>query len=267
MRTRAAGLVQIAERSFASLRVWAALERLLERADLPLRAGELFYLCAGAAFLVGLLAAAFGLPAVLILLVFLLGALTPVGFVKLKARKRLKAFDAQLAELLLTIGASLKAGHSFKQALQGVVEEAEPPASKEFNRVLAEMQLGRPMDDALRAMAKRVGSRNLEFVITAVTIQRQVGGSLAGLFDMVAETVRQREQFARKVKGLTAMGRGSAYVLIGLPFVLAGLLTVINADYMRPLWTTPTGRMMLAIGAVSMTIGAVILRKMVSFKV
>ena len=77
------------------------------------------------------------------------------------------------------------------------------------------------MDDALADMAERVGSKNFTFVITAVTIQRQIGGSLAGLFDMVAETVRQRQQFARKVKGLTAMGRMSAYVLVGLPFFLA----------------------------------------------
>ena len=76
------------------------------------------------------------------------------------------------------------------------------------------------MDQALTDMAERVGSKNLTFVITAVTIQRQVGGSLAGLFDMVAETVRQRQQFARKIRGLTAMGRMSAYVLIGLPFFI-----------------------------------------------
>ena len=81
--------------------------------------------------------------------------------------------------------------------------------------MLTETRLGRPMEDALAEMAERVGSKNFEFVITAVTIQRQVGGSLAGLFDMVADTVRARQQFARKIKGLTAMGRASAYVLIG----------------------------------------------------
>ena len=112
-------------------------------------------------------------------------------------------------------------GAQLPQGIQSVVDEGAEPAAKEFKRVLTETQLGRPIDDALADMAERVGSKNFTFVITAVTIQRQIGGSLAGLFDMVADTVRQRQQFARKIKGLTAMGRMSAYVLVGLPFFLA----------------------------------------------
>ena len=91
-------------------------------------------------------------------------------------------------------------------------------------------------------MAERIGSKNFEFVITAVTIQRQVGGSLAELFDMVAETVRQRQQFARKIKALTSMGRMSAYVLVGLPFFMALLHHARSTrTYMQPLYTRPSG--------------------------
>jgi len=133
--------------------------------------------------------------------------------------------------------------------------------------VLSETQLGRPMDQALGDMSERVGSKNLTFVITAVTIQRQVGGSLAGLFDMVAETVRQRQQFARKVRGLTAMGRMSAYVLIGLPFFLALAVTVMNPSYMSPLFHSSTGHLLILLGFVMMGLGSTILNKMVSFKV
>jgi tight adherence protein B len=115
-------------------------------------------------------------------------------------------------------------------------------------------------------MAERVGSSNLEFVITAVTIQRQVGGSLAGLFDMVAEAVRNRQQFARKIKSLTAMGRMSAYVLCGLPFFMAFMLTMINPGYMAPLYHTPTGHKLIMLGLVMMAIGSGILKKIVSFK-
>jgi tight adherence protein B len=122
------------------------------------------------------------------------------------------------------------------------------------------------MDDALAEMAVRVGSKNLDFVITAVTIQRQVGGSLAGIFDMVADAVRQRQQFARKIKGLTAMGRMSAYVLLGLPFFLAGVFTLLNPQYMDPFWHTSTGHMIIATGLVMMTMGSIVLRKMVSFR-
>jgi tight adherence protein B len=122
------------------------------------------------------------------------------------------------------------------------------------------------MDGALSDMSRRVGSKNLEFVLTAVTIQRQVGGSLATIFDMVAETVRNRHQFARKVKGLTAMGRASAYVLIGLPFFVLLAVTAINAEYMAPLYHTSTGHKMMITGLVMIGVGSLILRKIVSFR-
>jgi tight adherence protein B len=164
------------------------------------------------------------------------------------------------------MAAGLKAGHSFRQSLQSVVDEDQPPASKELGRVLTETRLGRPMDEALADMAQRIGSRNFEFVITAVTIQRQVGGSLAGLFDMVADTVRNRQQFAKKIKGLTAMGRASAYVLVALPFFIGVMLTLINPDYMKPLWHTSTGNKLVVGMIVMIGIGSLMLRKIVNFR-
>jgi tight adherence protein B len=115
-------------------------------------------------------------------------------------------------------------------------------------------------------MAERLGSRNFEFVITSVSIQQQVGGSLAGLIDMVADTVRQRLQFARKIKGLTAMGRAGAYVLIALPFFMAGAITVINPTYMDPLYHSSTGHMLIYTGLAMMAFGSLVLKKIVSFK-
>jgi tight adherence protein B len=132
--------------------------------------------------------------------------------------------------------------------------------------VLAEASLGRQVEDSLSDMAGRLGSKNFSFIVTAVTIQNQVGGSLAGLFDMVADTVRQRQQFVRKVQGLTAMGRMSAYVLIGLPFFIAAAITVMNPSYMSPLYHTSAGHMLMLIGGGMMVIGSGILKKMVAFK-
>ena len=179
----------------------------------------------------------------------------------------MRAIDDQLPDLLITLAASLKAGHSFRAGIQAVVDEGQPPASKEFNRVLTETRLGRPMDDALADMAERVGSNNLSFVVTAVTIQRQVGGSLAGIFDMVADAVRNRQQFARKIRGLTAMGRMSAYVLVGVPFFMAGTITLLNAGRTwRPLFQTGTGQKLLVVGLVMIGMGSLMLRKIVNFK-
>jgi tight adherence protein B len=259
-------LLAVTEKSFGHLKWWTKVHRMLERGDVPLRTAEFLYIAVGCSFLVAIVVTIAGLNPLFVLAGFAAGAALPFGYLKMKISRRLKAFENQLPDILLTLAASLKAGHSFKQGLQTVVDEGQPPASKEFSRVLAETQLGRPMDDALAEMANRVASKNLRFVLNAVTIQSQVGGSLAGLFDMVAETVRQRQQFARKIKGLTAMGRASAYVLVALPFVLALVITIINPEFMSPLYHTSTGQMLIFMALGLMTLGSLVLKKIVSFK-
>jgi tight adherence protein B len=260
------GLFDSTEKVLGQSKQWSSLSRLLERGDVPLKTVEFAYVILGSGLLLGFMFSVFGLHGIFLLLAFVLGAAAPVGFVYRKARKRLSAFDEQLPDLLMAVAASLKAGHSFKQGIQTLVEEAQDPARKEFQRVLAEASLGRPIEAALSDMAERLGSKNFSFIVTAVSIQNQVGGSLAGLFDMVADTVRQRQQFSRKIRALTAMGRASAYVLIALPIFLAMLLTAINHKYMAPLFFTSAGHTLIIVGLVSMCIGSVILRKIVSFK-
>jgi len=262
----AAPLFRATESAFAHWKIWPHLDRLVERSDLPIRTVELVYLMFGAG-LVGATIATISAQSTLITLALVaVGWLVPIGFVWFKATRRLKAFENQLPDVLITLAAALKAGHSFKQGLQTIVDEGNPPASKEFHRVLAEGRLGRPLELALADMSERLGSKNFEFVITAVRIQQQVGGSLAGLIDMVADTVRQRQQFIRKVKGLTAMGRAGAYTLVGLPFFIAAVITIINPTYMDPLYHSHTGHMMIYTGLAMMAVGSLLLKKIVSFK-
>ncbi|HET8527410.1 MAG TPA: type II secretion system F family protein [Gaiellaceae bacterium] len=265
-RTLRQKVVAATEQSFANVKQFRSLQRLLTRADLPLLAAELLYACVGCGFAVGLVLAVAGLSPLLTLVVMIAAAAGPVAWVAYRARNRMKAFDNQLPDLLITIAASLKAGHSFRHAIQSVVDEGAEPAAKEFRRVLTETRLGRPMDDALAEMGERVGSKNLTFVLNSVTIQRQIGGSLAGLFDMVGETVRQRQQFARKIRSLTAMGRMSAYVLVGLPFVVALLIDLVSPAYMWPLWHTSTGHLLMGTSLAMISFGSLILKKIVSFK-
>jgi tight adherence protein B len=260
------GLFKATEGLFGNLKQWKKIDTLLQRADLPLRTPEFAYIMFGFGLLFAFLQTLVWHELWSMLLGFAEGVCIPYVFLSYKARKRLKAFDEQLPDMLVTMAASLKAGHSFRQGIQSVVDEGVDPAAKEFKRVLNETRLGRPMDDALNDMAARVGSKNFEFVMSAVTIQRQVGGSLAGLFDMVADTVRQRQQFHRKIRGLTAMGRMSAYTLIGLPFVVGLAIYAINRDYMKPLLTTSTGHKLIILMFVMMAIGSLLLKKIVSFK-
>jgi tight adherence protein B len=254
------------ERSLADVKQFRQIHRMIERADLPLRPGELLAICGGAALGLALISTLFGASALGVLVLMAVGGGGPLLYVSHKARGRVREFENQLPDLLITLAASLKAGHSFRQGIQSVVEEGAEPAAKEFQRVLAETQLGKPIDDALGDMADRIGSENFTFVITAVTIQRQIGGSLSGLFDMVADTVRQRQQFGRKVRSLTAMGRMSAYVLVALPFFLATVVTIMNPTYMAPLYHTATGQKLLATGVVMLTVGSLMLKKIASFR-
>jgi tight adherence protein B len=254
------------EKALGHLKQWHKISKMLERADIQLRTVEFVWITIGGAVLMALLAFLFGAGPVIFVALTVTAGMIPFGWVWLKMRKRLKAFEDELPDLLITIAASLKAGHSFKQGLQAVVDEGHPPANQEFKRVLTEASLGRPMDDALAEMAERMASKNFEFAITAVTIQRQVGGSLATLFDMVADTVRQRQQFTRKIRALTAMGRMSAYTLVGIPFFLAGVITLVNRTYMHPLYYSKTGHLLIIIGLVMMGFGSLILKKIVSFR-
>jgi tight adherence protein B len=266
---RAAARVQVAdglEQVLGNLRQFKRLQLTLERADLPLRAGELLAICAATGLFFGLVTAATASPTLVILAIMAICGSLPLAFVSFKAARRIARFENQLPDLLITMAASLKAGHSFRQGIQSVVDEGAEPAAKEFRRVLTETQLGKPMDAALADLGGRVGSKNLTFVINAVTIQRQIGGSLAGLFDMVADTVRQRQQFARKVKGLTAMGRMSAYVLVALPFFIGLVVTLLNPVYMSPLYHTATGQKLIGGGLTMIIVGSAMLKKIVSFR-
>jgi tight adherence protein B len=260
-----APLFAATERVLGNANIYRKAARLLERADLPLRAVEFLYLSAGAAAVCGVLGATTA-GSLAGLAGFALGACLPWQFVRMKARRRSRAFENQLPDVLVTLASSLKSGHSFRQGLQAVADEGQPPISKELVRVLTEARLGRPLDDALGDMTDRVGSKDLDFLLSAITIQTQVGGSMAGLFDLVSDTIRERQQFTRKIAGLTASGRASAKVLIGLPFFLACALTLINHEYMRPLFHSKTGHMLITASLLMTTIGALILRKMVNLK-
>jgi tight adherence protein B len=255
------------EKIIGTMKWWKKISRTLEQADLPLRTAELYYIQIGTGLLVGTIAA-FGLGrrGIFALVAVVVGFMLPVLFVRFKAKQRMNAFENQLPETLITMAASLKAGHAFNQAMQSAVNEGAEPTSKEFARVLAEVQLGMPAEQAMDAMARRMNSTNFGFVVMAVNIQRTVGGSLADILDLVADTVRQRQQFTKKVKALTAQGRASAYVLVAMPFLMGLAIYLVNGEYMKILWESSMGKMMIAGSLVMMAIGSMIIKKIVAFK-
>jgi tight adherence protein B len=255
------------EKVAGSANYWKRMSYRLEQADLPLRTAEVFYIQLASALLLGMIASVvLGFGSIGGLIGMIVGALIPFLYVKIMAKRRLGKFESQLPETLITLAASLKAGHAFNSALVSVVKEGVEPTSAELSRVANEIQLGMPSEQALENMAKRMNSTNFGFVVMAVNIQRTVGGSLADILDMVADTVRQRQQFSRKVKALTAQGRMSAYVLLAMPFLMGLAIFAMNQTYIEILFTSTPGQIMCVGALFMMGIGAIIIQKIVSFK-
>jgi tight adherence protein B len=195
-----------------------------------------------------------------------LGLAAPFVAARLVARRRISQFDDQLPDVLATVASTLRVGHGLKAGLQAVADDGPQPAAGELRRVLAEARLGRPLDEALISMCERLGSDDLLYVATAVDVQNRVGGSLAGVFETVAETVRQRQQHRRRVRALTASGRASATVLSVVPFVLVGLVSAINPGYMLPFLRSGTGHLLIFLSLISISIGALLLARIANVK-
>ncbi len=182
-------------------------------------------------------------------------------------RNRVLTLQGQLADVLMILASSLRAGHSFLQALDSVAKEIDEPAASEFGRALSEIQLGRSIDDALMALSARIGSLDLEWAVTAINIQRKAGGNLAEVLETVAATIRERETLRRQVRALSAEGRWSVVILIVLPFLILGYMLIVSPGYLAPLIGGLFGQLLLVAGGVLMIVGYVWMRKIVRLDV
>jgi tight adherence protein B len=196
-----------------------------------------------------------------------LGAVAPRLALTVSISRRESAFLTQLPDTLQLLAGSLSAGYGFLQALDTVAKEAVAPTSVEFGRVLSEARLGRPIDEALESMAERVGGEDFKWVVLAINIQRQVGGNLSALLTTIANTLREREQVRRQIKVLSAEGRLSAVILVALPFVLFGYLSLINPTYIHQLTQETIGKIMMVGALLLIGVGGLWMRKMIKIDV
>ncbi len=242
-------------------------EALLERADLPLRAGEA--LTAYAGILLGSLAIGLvligGLPGLLIMAA--LGALLPPAFVNFQATRRTKKFMSQLPDTLQLLSSTLKAGYSFMQGVEAVSHEVEDPMGGELRRIVTEAQLGRPLEEAMDASAERMDSDDFAWAVMAVKIQREVGGNLSELLLTVAETMTERERLRRDVAALTAEGKMSAIVLGVLPILLGMAMWALNPEYINTLFTATLGKILLGASITAALIGFAWMKKIISIEI
>jgi tight adherence protein B len=243
------------------------MRRELERAGLPLRTVEYMTLHVTAALGGGLVAQLLLGNAVFTAVVVLALALGPIVFLRTLSKKRTDAFQAQLPEVLNLLAGSMRAGWGLLQAVGIVVNEMGAPAGPEFARVVTETRLGLPLEEALQRMSERTESEDFRWAVTAIAIQREVGGNLAEVLDLVAETIRERAGLRGQIKTLTGEGRLSAGILIALPFLEAIVLWMLNPGYFGKLFASPIGVFAGVCAVALIAIGTVWLRRIVAIEV
>jgi tight adherence protein B len=245
----------------------ASLDERLEAAGVRVLAGEFVAMIALAA-VAGAVVSGLLLPnVVFVVMIAAVAGLIPWVWLVWSRTKRQNMLVDQLADTLSILASSLRAGYSFLQALDTVSKEIGEPSASEFQRVVAEIRLGRPIDDALTAMADRVGSPDLKWAVIAVNVQREVGGNLAEVLDIVANTVRERAYIRRQVRVLSAEGRISVGILAALPFVIMLYLAIVRPDYISLLFTTTIGVILLIVGASLMAFGVWVMTRIVRIDV
>jgi tight adherence protein B len=258
--------VDMTERLAGQAGVLERAELMLQQADLPLRPAEvLFYVPVFAimAFVIAVLLSDI-FTALIVGAIVLLG---PVGYVVYRRKERVREFERQLPDTLQLLSGAMRAGFSFMQGLETVADESHGAMRRELQRVFTESRLGRSVEDALGETAVRMDSRDLEWAVLAIRIQREVGGNLASLLDTVADTMTQRERLRREVQTLTAEGRLSAILVSAFPPVFGLFLFMTRREYMKTLWSESAGIVAMCIAAGAWVIGWFWLRKLVKIEV
>ncbi len=251
--------------SFAERRGFLTrVEEMLERANLPVRAGEaMFFLSLG---VIGAMAAGVMVVGSFFVAV-ILGVITAgLGYAGLlmAAKRRLKAFESQLPDTLSLLAGTLRAGYSLPQGIDAVSHEIADPMGHELRRAMTEAQLGRELEDALSNVADRLDSADFAWAVMAIGIQREVGGNLSEVLLTVAETMIQRDRLQREVNALTAEGRVSAFILSMMPPGLGVVMYVMNPAYVGVLFSRTIGLVLIGLATVSGLIGLAWMKKVIT---
>lgn len=259
---RFAGLERLAT-GFGVGEKWRAL---LQRSNVPMTVGEFTALLGGLAIIGFVLGALRGgaLVGVMVAGVF---CFIPFLYMKQRQAKRRRAFADQLPDVLTLLVGSLRAGYGMAQSIELLAREVPEPAATEFQRVVRSMALGLPLQKALQLMGERVQSDDFDLVVTAITIQYEMGGNLSTVLDNISGTIRERVRVLREVQVLTAQQRMTGNVLAGLPILLAVALSFISPGYFQPFFEPGWPRLLPLFAGGMIAIGFMIIRKIVDIKV
>jgi len=244
------------------------ISKKLARADIKMKPGEYIALIVIVSVFTGFLLWFIGGRSILSGLIgVVIGLFLPRMYVNNQQSKRLVRFNDQLADMLNLMVNGLRAGYSTSQAMEAVSRELPPPISDEFRRVVQEMQLGVPMERALDNLLRRIPSDDLDLVITAINVQREVGGNLAEILDTISHTIRERVRIKGEIRVLTTQVMYSGKFLAVLPLFVMGVLYLLNREYMMEFFkpennaTIPCGYISLVFSAILIAIGYFVMTK------
>jgi tight adherence protein B len=239
----------------------------LERAAIPLRVGEYMAIRFALAFILLLVTFMLTRNVLIALPMAPIGYFLPRWYVGSRRRQRQAKINGQLEEMLNLVSNSLKSGYGLMQSFEYASRQLGPPLADELKRMLQEANLGAGAEVAIEALAERIASADMEMVVTAITIQKSVGGNLAQTLDNVAYTMRERDRIRGEIRTLTSQQRMTGIIIGGLPIFVGGIMFAINPDYMLPLFTDSMGKILLLIAVGMEALGIVLIRSLLSFEV
>ena len=196
-----------------------------------------------------------------------LGAMLPNLYVRRRRTRRLNAFEELLPESIDLVGRALRAGHPLTAGLKMAADDGSEPVAGEFRRVFEEQRFGLPLQDSLLGMADRVNLVDVRILVTAILIQREVGGNLAEILDNLAAVVRARFTIRRQLRVYTAQGRMTGYLLAALPLILFSILYTLNPSYMSILFTDPVGKLLILVAVSMQLVGFLWIRKIINIEI
>lgn len=261
------GIVQEIAKPLAGKKIFEGLDLKLNQAAIPIAGAEFFIITLA-------IVSATGILAYVLTVNLMFSAVTCWGIllaiwmlILLRIQKRKTSFTEQLGDCLVTVANALRAGYSFQQAMEVIAKEMEPPISQEFSRAFTDVKMGITLERALEQMNQRVDSADFSLVVTAVLIQREVGGNLAQILDTISETIIERIRMKREIHALTAQGRMSAMVLLALPFAVGVFMYIANPDQFMILFEEPAGQMAIAASIFLDILGFIVIKRIVDIDV
>lgn len=267
LRNEVLSEIPVLQRFLAGSAYGQSLQQRLAQAQMKIRPGFFILLTVAMTAVCGVMAYTLTRHALLTLLFTLAGAALPTLFVNFRRRRRFKKFEDKFPEAIDLLGRSIRAGHAFSTALELLATETEEPIAGEFRKLFEEQKFGLPLRDALFNLGERIPLIDVKFFGTAVLLQKETGGNLAELLDKLSYVMRERFKILRQLRVYTAQGRLTLLVLMALPPVLLLALSILNPEFIKPLFHDPLGHNLIAIGLALQAMGYFLIRRIIDIKV